>query len=59
MSEERAVLPKEVQPGYLVTGKAPKHTHTQEWRDMERDTHRVMHTKIKRGGGKRKEGEDD
>ena len=28
MSEERAVLPKEVQPGYLVTGKAPKHTHT-------------------------------
>ena len=26
MSEERAVLPKEVQPGYLVTGKAPKHT---------------------------------
>ena len=28
MSEERAVLPKEVQPSYLVTGKAPKHTHT-------------------------------
>ena len=27
MSEEWAVLPKEVQPGYLVTGKAPKHTH--------------------------------
>ena len=41
-----------------VTG---THTHTQgeEWRDMERDTHRVMHSKIKRGGGKRKEGEDD
>ena len=39
-----------------VTG---THTHTEEWRDMERDTHRVMHTKIKRGGGKRKEGEDD
>ena len=35
------------------------YTHTEEWRDMERDTHRVMHTKIKRGGGKRKEGEDD
>ena len=35
------------------------HTHTEEWRDMERDTHRVIHTKIKRGGGKRKEGEDD
>ena len=35
------------------------HTHTEKWRDMERDTHRVMHTKIKRGGGKRKEGEDD
>ena len=31
---------------------------TEELRDMERDTHRVMHTKIKRGGGKRKE-EDD
>ena len=28
MSEERAVLPKEVQPGYLVTEKVPKHTHT-------------------------------
>ena len=26
MSEERAVLPKEVQPIYLVTGKVPKHT---------------------------------
>ena len=35
------------------------HTHTEELRDMERDTHRVMHTKIKRGGGKRKEREDD
>ena len=34
-------------------------THTEEWRDMERDTHRVIHTKIKRGGGKRKEGEND
>ena len=32
---------------------------TEEWRDKKRDTHRVMHTKIKRGGGKRKEGEDD
>ena len=28
MSEERVVLPKEVQPIYLVTGKVPKHTHT-------------------------------
>ena len=35
------------------------HTHTHTHRGMERDTHRVMHTKIKRGGGKRKEGEDD
>ena len=26
MVKERAVLPKEVQPGYLVTGKVPKHT---------------------------------
>ena len=32
-----------------VTG---THTHTEEWRDMERDTHRVMHTKIKRGEGR-------
>ena len=26
MSEERAVLPIEVEPSYLVTGKIPKHT---------------------------------
>ena len=35
------------------------HTHTQRNGETWRGTHRVMHTKIERGGGKRKEGEDD